>query len=508
MTEISPNTLRELAEKVARQSYGKYLQRVVLRKVRGFVDKEVRFDFPVTALIGPNGGGKSTILGAAGLAYKDVKPERFFAKSGRYDSSMVRWSIEHGVIDKTEDRASEVRRSVNFPTSKWNRRPFDRDVLVFGVARTVPATERSDLRLARGSRFRAASENALPAEVINAAQTILGKSVAGYSELDVTTKATLYAATDGGTGTSYTEFHFGAGQASIIRIVAGVEAAENNSLILIEEIENGLHPVAVRRLVDYLLSVAVRKKCQVIFTTHSAAAIEALPPEAVWAAYDGEVIQGALNIEALRAITGSIPEKLAIFVEDVFGERVVAAMLRHYGADIAAVAVHGLGGGEQAAKIQRARASDPTAKVPSVTFLDGDKAHLVSADDDIYVLPGSGDPEAHIFDAVLEDLDGQAAKLTAALNLPLLQQERVKSVVRETGLTNHDRHIIFAQIGEQLDLTAELVVSNAFIGLWAQLRSNEVEALLDPIQHVLPLRSGATEQGQSPNAPEPETSQA
>jgi len=489
MTEISPNSLQSLADKVAKQSYSKYLRRVVLRKVRGFVDKEVRFDFPVTALIGPNGGGKSTILGAAALAYKDVKPERFFAKSGRYDSSMVKWSIEHGVIDKAIDSASEVRRSVNFPTSKWNRKPFVRDVLVFGVTRTVPATERSDLRLARGSRFKAVSETKLPASVIEATQSILGKAVGGYSELDVTTRATLYTAQDSGSGTSYTEFHFGAGQASIIRIVSGIEAAPDNSLILIEEIENGLHPVATRRLVDYLLKIAIRKKCQVIFTTHSSEAIEALPPGAVWAAFDGEVVQGALNIEALRAITGTIPARIAFFVEDSFAELVIAAALRHYGVDIAAVAIHGLGGAEQAIKVQHTRKADPTAPVPSVVFLDGDKSDKIDPASLIFALPGDDDPEAHIYDAVMGDLDNLAAKLTAALNLPIDQQGRVKAVVAETGLTNHDRHIIFRQIGEKLDLTAELVVANAFIGLWAQLRSNEVEALLSPIRAMLPMKT-------------------
>ena len=489
MTEISPNDLLALADKVNKHNYGKYLRRVVLRKVRGFSDKEVRFDFPVTALIGPNGGGKSTILGAAALAYRDVKPERFFAKSGRYDSSMVKWSIEHGVIDKTVDSVSEIRRSVNFPTSKWNRKPFSRNVLVFGVTRTVPATERADLRLARGSSFKAISETDLPAAVIEATQSILGKSVEGYSELDVTTRATLYAAKDSGTGTSYTEFHFGAGQASIIRIVAGIESADENSLILIEEIENGLHPVATRRLVDYLISTAIRKKCQVIFTTHSSDALEALPSAAVWAAIDGEVIQGTLNIEALRSITGSIPAQLVLFVEDSFGEKVLAAALRHYGADLGAVAIHGLGGAEQAIKIQEARLGDPTAEVPSVVFLDGDKAGKEDVARNIHLLPGGDDPEVHVFDVVLGDLDNQAAKLTAALNLPMDQQERVKKVVRETGLTNLDRHIIFRQIGEKLDLTAELVVANAFIGLWAQLRSAEITAMLSPIQDRLPMKT-------------------
>lgn len=114
---------------------------------------------------------------------------------------------------------------------------------------------------------------------------------------------------------------------------------------------------------------------------------------------------------------------------------------------------------------------------------------MVDSDSDIYAFPGDGDPEAYVFDVVLRDLDNQAAKLTAALNLPLDQQERVKSVVRETGLTNHDRHIIFRQIGEKLDLTAELVVSNAFIGLWAQLCPDDIKSLLEPVRHLVPLRA-------------------
>lgn len=64
VSEIRRSQLQGLEEKVAAGSYGSYLRRVTLKKVRGFNDRVVAFDFPVTALVGPNGGGKTTILGA------------------------------------------------------------------------------------------------------------------------------------------------------------------------------------------------------------------------------------------------------------------------------------------------------------------------------------------------------------------------------------------------------------------------------------------------------------
>jgi hypothetical protein len=43
-------------------------------------------------------------------------------------------------------------------------------------------------------------------------------------------------------GSGYSEFHFGAGESSIIRMVSQIELADEQSLVLIEEIENGFIP--------------------------------------------------------------------------------------------------------------------------------------------------------------------------------------------------------------------------------------------------------------------------
>ncbi len=489
-SEIRESDVRRLEEKVAAGNYGTYLRRVTLRRVRGFSDRVVSFDFPVTALVGPNGGGKTTILGAAGLAYKSIAPGVFFAKSGRYDASMKDWVIEYELIDKKLNPRLSLQRTASFPQLKWNRKAVDRYVLLFGVSRTVPATERRELVKAVGNKFVAKNEVSLSAPVVDAVEKILGKDMQGCNRLSLDTqgRATLFAVRNSD-GSEYSEFHFGAGEASVIRIVSAIEEAPDGAMIMIEEIENGLHPIATRRIVEYLVDVALRKSCQVIFTTHSNDALNPLPPKAIWAAYSGEVLQGKLDIKALRTITGQIDAKLAIFVEDVFAEQMVTTALRYYGGiELDAIKIHGMGGADPAIKVNEQHNLDPTSKFPSVCLVDADQAAKADADHRIFVLPGYSDPEAHVFDVVHGRLEKVAARLTVSMQLPSSAQERVKEVVRERARTNRDRHVVFEQIGEDLDFTAGMVVASAFLAIWAQESAEEIDALIANFKDLVPTK--------------------
>lgn len=489
-SEIRDSDIQTLEDKVTGDKYGKYLKRIILKRVRGFTDRVVSLDFPVTAVVGPNGGGKTTILGAASLAYREIPPGRFFAKSGRYDASMKDWSLEFELIDRTVNARLPLARTASFPSLKWNRKALLRPVLVFGVTRTIPATERRELVKAIGNKFSAASEVELPEPVVDAVEKILGKNIAGFTRLfiDSQQRVSLFAARSPD-GEQYSEFHFGAGEASVIRIVSDIESAPDNAMILIEEIENGLHPVATRRLVEYLIDVALRKSVQVVFTTHSNDAIEPLPPKAIWAAYNGEVLQGKLDIKALRTITGQVDAKLAVFVEDSFAEQMMWTALRYYrGIELDAVLVHRMGGEGPAIKVNEQHNLDPTARFPSVCVLDGDQAGKCDPAKGIFAFPGTGMPEAHIFDVVHSDIERLAARLAVSLQLPSSAQERVKAVVLERGLTNRDRHNVFQQIGDDLDFTAASVVGSAFLAIWAQERDSEVRTLVDGFAEHLPLR--------------------
>lgn len=489
-SEIRPSMITDLETKVSKDSYGKYLKKLTLRKVRGFTDREITFDFPVTALVGPNGGGKTTILGAAALAYKDVSPGRFFAKSGKYDADMQNWSIEYELIDKSLNSRLPVARTASFKQLKWNRKAVDREVLVFGVERTVPATERANLKKAVGGSFTAAKEVQLLPEVTEHAAKILGRPIEGFQQLDIDAsgRVTMFSGVTQ-RGEEYSEFHFGAGEASVIRIVAEVEAASNGAIILIEEIENGLHPVATRRMVEYLIGVARRKSCQVLFTTHSNDALAPLPSKAIWSALHGNVLQGKLDVKALRTITGQIHAQLAIFVEDQFAELMVTTALRtHGGVELDAIKVHAMGGAQPAINVNEQHEADPTTTFPSVCLLDGDQAEHASPDHRIYTLPGTSSPEAHVLNQVSDRLDELAAKLTIALLLPIEQQERVKRVVRQRALTNWDRHVIWEQIGEDLDFTSGHTVASAFLAIWAQSYPDEVSRLVNDLGDLLPRR--------------------
>ena len=83
---------------------------------------------------------------------------------------------------------------------------------------------------------------------------------------------------------------------------------------------------------------------------------------------------------------------------------------------------------------------------------------------------------------------GFAGRLTLALQLNLHEQERVKRVVRERYMTNWDRHIIWEQIGADLDFTAGLTVKNAFLAIWTQEFPEEVTSLAQDIGALLPHR--------------------
>lgn len=484
-SEIRPSEINQLLEKARDKNYGKYLYAIDLTYVRGIRDQRVTFDFPVTAIIGTNGGGKTTILGAAGLIYKSVPPARFFSKGGKYDNTMQDWRIGYEIIDRSLNKNSSASRTASFRQKKWNRDSLDRDVLIFGVGRTVPASEKKEFRRFASNNFSVpqANETFFNNEVIEAASRVLGKDISKFKKLkvDESGRITLLTA-ESDNDISYSEFHFGAGESSVIRMISEIESAAQNALILIEEIENGLHPVATIRLVDYLISASKRKSLQVVFTTHSNDALIPLPDKAVWVTSQSSIFQGKLDVASLRAISGKIEKKVVVFVEDEFAKIWVESILRvNAKSTLDQLEIHALAGDGNAYKMSVSHNENPAVTTHAICVLDGDSPQNSSLHNFIFKLPGEM-PEAYVFDCILEKWDQVGGRLTVALLQDFSDADKVKAILEDARRSNMDQHVLFSQIGERLGFIPEKTVQMAFANTWSQKFNNEVADIINAIQ--------------------------
>ncbi len=475
-SEIRHSVVNGLFDKVARHNYGKYLLRININRLRGFQEGEIRFDFPVTALIGPNGGGKTTILGAAALINKDVKPRRFFAKSGVYDNSMQDWKVEYDIIDKSIEKSRIVNRTASYAGYKWSRSAVERKTKIFGISRTVPPTEKIEYNFFASNSFKVESNKIHPLaeQTAISVSKILGKDVTGYTQIQINEKGKVTFFLTGRTkdGTEYSEFHFGAGESSVIRMILDIEDSPDNSLILIEEIENGLHPVATIRMVEYLIDIAERKKAQVIFTTHSNEALLPLPSNAIWVAVNNTIYQGKLDIASLRVISGKIEALVVVFTEDIFAKEWVESIVRYNDPDtLETIEVHTLGGDGTAVKITKAHNLDPSIETKAICFIDGDSTQEEDSEC-IVRLPGQN-PEAYIFDTVMDKIEEVKGELAVSLSLKFEKQDNVADIAKEIRITNRDNHLLYSQTGKRLGFISENIVRNAFLSIWNKYYEDE-----------------------------------
>lgn len=485
--KISPNEVKEEADRAAKGAYKHFIKRITMRNLRGFSDESVDFKYPVTALIGTNGGGKSTILGACGIVYKKISPGQFFPKSFIGDDSMADWKVEYELIDKSKSTEKSLVRSVRFKEARWRRDDSpERNVVYIEIQRTVPAGELSRFKRFLKGDSSAVTLGELSSDTIKYATAILDKDISHYRVAQLKNgESTMYVGSTSGKG--YSQFHFGAGEASVIATVDRIEEAEDNSLILIEELENGLHPVAVRAMVNYLENVARRRRHQIIFTTHSQDAIDELPPSAVWASINKRVWNGQLSIESLRAFSGKVPDQRVIFVEDDFVKAWCEnAMGYHRPKLVPTTRVYSAGGYPSVTKVCEYHNLNPHIKLPAIAVVDGD-IYKPGADN---VLPGYavflGEkiPESTVFDYIYENRNDLAGVLRQRCHLASHPQERIVAAIESVRNSSCDPHIVFDQVGDKLDYASGIKVRDGMIDVFNELNADIWQPVFNAVEEA------------------------
>lgn len=135
----------------------------------------------------------------------------------------------------------------------------------------------------------------------------------------------------------YSEAFAGSGEMATVKLVQEVLNAEMYSLIILDEPEVSLHPGAQHRLKMFLLDQMIRKKHQIVLSTHSSILVEGLPKEAIKVFSQNlstgkfRVISDLTSNEAFYHIQLPNVHKKTIVVEDKLAKSIVKMVIEEMG---------------------------------------------------------------------------------------------------------------------------------------------------------------------------------
>lgn len=177
----------------------------------------------------------------------------------------------------------------------------------------------------------------LTEHALKEASSILGRS---YSHVDLVNHKFFgqwgYSVKYGTDHSSYSEAFAGSGEIAVVVLVSRILEANAESLILLDEPETSLHPGAQKGLKKFLFEQIIRKRHQIIISSHSPTLVEGLPPTALKAFRqmpDGKfkVISDLAPTEAFFFLGQTLTDKKRIHVEDVLAKNIVERVLHLMG---------------------------------------------------------------------------------------------------------------------------------------------------------------------------------
>ena len=264
-----------------------FLSEIRLDGIRGFKNLRVVFDYPVSVIAGGNTTGKSTVLFAAACAYKvpgaGVKtfvPSTLFPdyrpKLGERQDMREEVTIEFNYLTLEGPRSMRWRRAKGWNRSFFGRKNAsqpERQVYLRTLSNlNNPAEVRSVLNM---SRLKSKPEEMpLTAAQIEFAHQMLPFRYSEVIDIISGNKNLLFAAQEG--GAAYSELHMAAGERAILRLSQEITQLKG-ALVLIDEVEAGLHPWVQQLLMLHLQQLALRNDLQIIVTSHSPVVLDSVP---------------------------------------------------------------------------------------------------------------------------------------------------------------------------------------------------------------------------------------
>lgn len=428
-----------------------FLSAIRLDGIRGFNDLRVPFDYPVSVIAGGNTTGKSTVLFATACAYKvpgagvkEFVPSTLFPdyrpQLGRYQDRQQKVTLEFSYQTPEGDASMRWRRGKGWNRSFFGRKNAsqpERQVYLRTLSNLSNPSEVRDVLSMSRLKSETPEETHLNASQIEFAHQMLPFRYSEVVSLVSGNKNLLFAAQEG--GATYSELHMAAGERAILRLSKEITQL-NGALVLIDEVEAGLHPWVQQLLMLHLQQLALRNDLQIIVTSHSPVVLDSVPLNGrIFLDRDdasGEVVVRPAYRDLIQnALYGRTSDMLKLLCEDDIAEGILEGifdfLLPNEGMNREAIRI-GRDTGANQFPIH-AETLRKFGQIQNTVFvLDGDQRNSDIAlkiqnaakyTVSILFLPGNGSPESWVWDRLkyipdteIERLGNTRAGLTNLMN--------------------------------------------------------------------------------------------
>ncbi|MBV7299161.1 AAA family ATPase [Enterovibrio paralichthyis] len=309
------------------------LEFLKVRKLKNLIELELDFDgSPVTAILGPNGNGKSTVLHALACAYQPAdKGENLKFSNFFLPSTDALWNDSYMEITHTYRDGPTLHRSVKTPyekSSRWKpiyaRQP-KRDLFYIGIDKCVPMIEMEKKQAKINYSTNEVAEDIFTI-ILQKASLILNRRYLKYNIHSASGKNFMGVEVE---GLRYSALSMSAGEQKVFHILTTLYNAPSNSLILIDELDLLLHDKAMMALIKVIHARATEKSLQVVFTTHRETVIslsDIVNIRHLFSTPNKTLCFNETTPDAINRLTGEQPKPLEIFVEDDLSSAIVTKL--------------------------------------------------------------------------------------------------------------------------------------------------------------------------------------
>ena len=381
------------------QGWPKRLDAIEINGIRGWSGQHIDFPFPIVALVGENGAGKSTVLQAAASIYRGEPKRMKFASSffpdtpwERIERASIKWWVREGHTS----REGSVRKE----STRWRGNPDrrERHVENIDLSRIQPVSARVGYSRLAKPQHKEASAVTFDAERLTRLSGILGKKyeIASMALTDFDPSRSVPVIAN--KGVRYSGFHSGAGETTMVELLKS--DIPQYSMVLIDEIETSLHPRSQRRLMRDLADICRTREIQIIISTHSPYILDELPEEArlyIWEGVAGrEIMKGVSPEFAMTKMDLEQHPECDVYVEDEVAQTMLREIIIAHSQNVVNRCLIVPFGGASVGQALGQMVCNDRFPRPTRVYLDGDQPNAPGCIN----LPGGDAPERVVFEAM------------------------------------------------------------------------------------------------------------